>query len=132
LSGHSNDIRAVAMAADGRVGVSGSYDGTIRVWDLDHGTCLRTLGDHEGPVYAVSLSADGRRAFSTGRDATLRVWNVQTGNCIHTIRVPSRATSLAVRPDGSAVVSVHADGSVMVWRIVWSLEFPGAASNRGG
>jgi len=48
LEGHSGTVWSVAVSADGRHVVSGSYDKTIKVWGTQTGMCLRTL--HVGYV----------------------------------------------------------------------------------
>lgn len=45
LEGHQNAVRAIA--AHGRYCVSGSYDCTVRVWDIVKGTCLHVLRGHQ-------------------------------------------------------------------------------------
>ncbi|GAA4691792.1 WD40 repeat domain-containing protein [Phytohabitans rumicis] len=61
LHGHYRDARTVACGRhpDGRaIAVSGGFDGTVRVWDLDAGTRLHRI-PMEHPVYAVALADDG-------------------------------------------------------------------------
>ena len=43
LQGHTSAVRGVALSADGRLLASGSYDGTVKLWEAPSGTCLRTL-----------------------------------------------------------------------------------------
>ena len=43
LKGHSGEVNAVAVTADGRRVVSVSSDKTLRVWDLASGSCIATL-----------------------------------------------------------------------------------------
>ena len=45
LEGHSGPVRAVA--AHGRTAVSGSYDYTVRVWDITTGECKWVLAGHK-------------------------------------------------------------------------------------
>ena len=41
--GHSGDVNSVAYSPDGRQLLSGSFDGTVRVWDVATGQCTATL-----------------------------------------------------------------------------------------
>ena len=84
---------ALGRARDRDVIVSGSADGTVRVWDAVTGDPvggLRSAG-HDGPVRAVAIGQAGDREVivSGSDDGTVRVWDAVTGD-------PSRHP--AVRP----------------------------------
>jgi len=81
LESQTKSVVDVSVTADGRRVVSGSWDGTLQVWDSETGTCLQVLEGHAGQVTAVSVTSDGRYAVSGGRDCTLSVWNLETGGC---------------------------------------------------
>lgn len=51
--------------------VSGSRDGTLRVWDVRRGAALRVLAGHTGSVRC--LDVNGRRVVSGSYDTTARV-----------------------------------------------------------
>ncbi|MEO0080590.1 MAG: hypothetical protein ABIK44_07950, partial [candidate division WOR-3 bacterium] len=55
LKGHTDSVRAVAIAPDGRTAVSGSDDNTLIVWDLATGKPLMRFA-LVAPVSALSLS----------------------------------------------------------------------------
>lgn len=66
LRGHTGAIGWVAIALDGRRGLSASWDRSMRVWDLDSGECI--VEGSTRAVYGVSMTLDGRRGLpqSTG------------------------------------------------------------------
>ncbi|RKZ00522.1 MAG: hypothetical protein DRQ10_04075, partial [Candidatus Hydrothermota bacterium] len=52
-------VRSIAFTSDGQFIVSGSSDGTIKVWRMRDGSLIRTLKGHSGSVYSVAISPDG-------------------------------------------------------------------------
>ena len=85
----------MAVTPDGRRAVSGSYDRTLRLWDLESGQPVRTLQGHTDCV-AVAVTRDGRRAVSAWRDRTLRLWDLESGKEIATFTGESNMRSCAV------------------------------------
>eukprot|EP00602_Paraphysomonas_sp_CaronLab_P008849 CAMPEP_0185018994 /NCGR_PEP_ID=MMETSP1103-20130426/1630_1 /TAXON_ID=36769 /ORGANISM="Paraphysomonas bandaiensis, Strain Caron Lab Isolate" /LENGTH=568 /DNA_ID=CAMNT_0027549057 /DNA_START=204 /DNA_END=1910 /DNA_ORIENTATION=+ len=77
--GHGGPVWAVDYHEDTRSLISGSYDQTIKVWDISTGQCRRTLRGHAGWVSSLSVLRGGR-VVSASWDATLRVWNPETGD----------------------------------------------------
>jgi len=67
---HTDWVTAVAVTPDGRCAVSASDDGTLKVWDIETGACLRTLVGHTGAVTSVAVTPEGRRAVSGSWDKT--------------------------------------------------------------
>jgi WD40 repeat protein len=67
-------VQNVAISPDGRFGLSGSADHTVRLWDLAAGTELRVLDGHRDQVWSVAFARDGRLALSSGQDNSVRVW----------------------------------------------------------
>ena len=59
--------------------ISGSRDGTQRVWDLDSGECVHVLRGHSASVRCGAVN--GTLAVSGSYDGTARVWDVATGEC---------------------------------------------------
>ena len=113
-TGHDGQVAAVAVSADGRRAVTGSYYGTVRVWDLDTGEPLHTLAGHDGPVHVVAVTADGRRAVTIGGDdETVRVWDLDTGQQQAELNAGPVA-AVAVTADGRRAVSVGR-GTARVW-----------------
>ena len=116
LAGHTDWVRAVAVTPDGARAVSGSWDNTVRVWDLATGEALRVLAGHTLPVAAVAVTPDGARAVSGSLDRTVRVWDPATGETLRTLEGHTDwVRAVAVTPDGTRAVSGSADHTVRVW-----------------
>jgi F-box and WD-40 domain protein CDC4 len=77
LNGHTGSVRSIA--GQGRVLVSGSYDCTVRVWDLVSGESKWVFRGHREKVYSVGYCAELERAVSGSMDATVRIWCTKTG-----------------------------------------------------
>ena len=113
LSGHGGGVNALALTGDGRV-VSGSSDGTVKVWDLNSGQEERTLSGHGGGVKALALTGDGR-VVSGSSDGTVKVWDLNSGQEERTLSGHGGGVrALALTGDGR-VVSGSDDGTVKVW-----------------
>lgn len=78
LKGHTERISSIDLNPDGKIIVSGSYDGTVRVWDRETGGCLKVLEGHNSRVICVSIDAEGRRVLSGSQDGIIRLWNVES------------------------------------------------------
>jgi guanine nucleotide-binding protein subunit beta-2-like 1 protein len=75
LTGHSHFVQDVAISSDGQFCLSGSWDGTLRLWDLTTGETTRKFVGHTKDVLSVAFSADNRQIVSGSRDKTINLWN---------------------------------------------------------
>lgn len=62
---------------------SGSYDTSVRVWNVSTLTCKATLQGHGGAVRALVSSPS--RVFSGSDDFTIKVWDTETLRCVKTL-----------------------------------------------
>jgi guanine nucleotide-binding protein subunit beta-2-like 1 protein len=80
LKGHAHYVQDVAISSDGQFALSGSWDGTLRLWDLNTGTTTRRFNGHTKDVLSVAFSADNRQIVSGSRDKSINLWNT-LGQC---------------------------------------------------
>ena len=82
------------MRPDGTQVVSGALDGTVKLWDVHTGQCLRTLSGHTGAVWACSYAPDGTQVVSGALDGTVKLWDVRSGEeCLTLIHGPDGQTA---------------------------------------
>src|SRR5262249_25122121 len=108
-------VRALALMPDGRRLLTGGYDKTVRLWDVQSGEELCRCEGH-AEVNAVAPTADGRRALSVGKDRLVREWDLETGQerrCFEGHRAD--LLSVASSPDGRFAVSGGNEHALRLW-----------------
>jgi WD40 repeat protein len=92
------------LAQDGRtLFVGGGDRGTIRLFNLETGACLRTISGHEGGVASLALSPDGK-LLASGGYKDIHLWDAPTGRHLRRLRSGAVRT-LAFSPDGTRLIS---------------------------
>eukprot|EP00747_Dinoflagellata_sp_TGD_P185406 gnl/TRDRNA2_/TRDRNA2_41953_c0_seq1.p2 gnl/TRDRNA2_/TRDRNA2_41953_c0~~gnl/TRDRNA2_/TRDRNA2_41953_c0_seq1.p2 ORF type:complete len:111 (+),score=20.12 gnl/TRDRNA2_/TRDRNA2_41953_c0_seq1:206-538(+) len=56
--------------------LTGSADGTLRLWNLDESTLLETLRGHEDEIECLSVDWGSMKALSGSVDMTLKMWDL--------------------------------------------------------
>lgn len=110
LKGHTDGVMCVQ--ADESMIASGSYDTTVKIWDLATGEQLRSLDGHTRGVNAVQF--DDTKLISASMDKTLKIWNYRTGECISTLRGHTEGV-LSLHFDETILASGGADQTIRVW-----------------
>ncbi|RKZ40903.1 MAG: hypothetical protein DRQ49_02635 [Gammaproteobacteria bacterium] len=78
FEGHTDSVNNVAISNDGSQVLSGSYDNTMKLWDVETGNVIHTFQGHTDFVMSVAFSSDAI-ALSGSADNTIRRWNIETG-----------------------------------------------------
>ena len=127
-SGHRHNINTLVFTAEGDRVISGSHDGTLRIWGCGQGEMLRSWEAHAGAVWALALVPGGRLALSGGQDRMVRLWDtvglldrqidtgVETGSAVGALpELPASVSCIIALPDGHRALIGTADGLVRLW-----------------
>jgi WD40 repeat protein len=99
--------------------VSGSTDGTVKLWDVSTGEHLRTLQGHSDRVNSVGLSSDGMKIVSASQDTTIWIWDLISCKHLQTLHGHSSAVyTAAFSPTNDFIASASFYGHVRLWDVV--------------
>ncbi|PFH63220.1 hypothetical protein XA68_16659 [Ophiocordyceps unilateralis] len=110
FKGHENGVTCLQF--DDNVLATGSYDATIKIWNLETGQVMRTLHGHASTVR--TLQFDESKLISGSFDKTIKIWNWQTGECLSTLQCHSDGV-LSVHYDGCTLASGSIDKTVKIF-----------------
>ena len=116
-------VTAVAAGPNQSVLALASDDNIIRLFDRETGEATLTLEGHSGTVTELEFTADGRLA-SASADKTIRFWDLNDGALAGRIDTASEVNDISVLPNGSGIVSGHADNFSRYWAVPRSLSQP--------
>lgn len=121
LEGHlcyfQGGVTSVCVSPDGENIITGSADGTAKIWELRTGNLVRSLEKHlhTGEVSSVCVCKNGQYVITGSDDRTACFWDLRTGNLVRTVEHHTGVTSVAASPGDLHVVTGSVDHSVWVW-----------------
>ncbi|CAZ81804.1 unnamed protein product [Tuber melanosporum] len=110
FQGHSDGI--MCLQFDDNTLATGSYDRTIKIWDIESGQEIRTLVGHDLGVRALMF--DDQKLISGSLDKSLKIWNWRTGECISTLRGHA-AGVICVHFNENLLASGSVDKTIKIW-----------------
>ena len=111
---HQHCVGAVAFSPDGKLILTGSYDGTARLWEMATGRPLGSLLRHQHTVAAVAFSPDGRTVLTGSFDQSARLWEVAAARR-PVVRAPGLHPAGVFSPDGQTIVTASEDHTARLW-----------------
>ena len=112
LKGHDNGVMCLQFM-DNRL-ATGSYDSTIKIWDLDTGKEIRTLRGHLEGLRCLQL--DENILISGSLDKTIKIWDWRTGKCVRTLN-QHQGGVIGLHFQKPWLVSGSIDGTAILWNL---------------
>jgi WD40 repeat protein/putative methionine-R-sulfoxide reductase with GAF domain len=118
---HSSWVTALGFSADGQL-ASGSWDRSIKFWDVGTGEKLGTITGQVKGVQALAWSRDGHWLATEDSNNTVTLWNATTQRETRTFRgSPLNASdwvySIAFSPDGRLLATALDNKTIRIWDV---------------
>jgi glucose repression regulatory protein TUP1 len=122
--GHNEPICSMNFSSNAQGLVSSSFDGTIKMWDLqgihsgkEGNEYIRTLETgHTSPVQSVTLTPDARFVLSGSDDSRVQFWDAENGKAQLMLQGHSQTIySVASSPQGGYFATGSGDRTARIW-----------------
>ena len=118
FEGHADGVGSIAYSPDGSMLASGSFDRTVKLWDVSSRRVFATLPAHGDRVISVAFSPNGSILASGSLDRTVKLWDVSSRRVIATLKDHREGlTAVAFSPTQPKVASASWDGLVGLWDV---------------
>ncbi|KAH8705555.1 WD40-repeat-containing domain protein [Talaromyces proteolyticus] len=118
LQGHSGGIIALACNPDGKTLASGSYDSTVRLWDITSGQQEQALQTRRSSRKSVfSLNTKVLASILSG--GVIELHDIKTGQCLRSLHCYTNfIDDICFSPDGKSLASALHDGKIYLWDVM--------------
>ena len=95
FNGHTRTVNAVDFSPDGRVFLTASDDGTVKIWKSDRSQAwISEVGDQETEIVSATFSPDGRLIMTGGNNGSVKLWDSGSADEIATLTRPENIYAL--------------------------------------
>jgi WD40 repeat protein len=127
-------VSSLAFAPDNKTLVTGSYDASVKLWDVAAGKELTTLSGHNHYVTSVAFSPNGKLLASGGQElvddgrqsgyGVAKLWDAIIHQEKVTLGHEQMVSAAAFSPSGRTLVTASWDQTVRVWDVATGEERP--------
>jgi len=125
FTAHSEAIWSVAISPDGQTLATGSWDHSIKLWDLEelesryfNNTPKQILLGHGEKVQSVAFSPNGKTLASGDLAGTVKLWDVENGELRGTFKGHQAWVNVAFNPQNHTLVTGSLDDTLKVWQLL--------------
>lgn len=117
---HLNSVYSIAFSPDGKTLASGSWDRTVKIWDVKTGEQLRDINGQSNQFGSVDISSDGKILASGDITGTIRLWNIEKGQLMKTLTfsddIDSNIYQVKFSPNNKIIATGNI-GGINLWDI---------------
>ena len=118
LYGHQSAIYSLSISPDNQYLISGSYDSTIRLWNLHTKTCIGVYKGHFCPILCVKFSPITHYFASGACDKTARLWSINSSGALRIfVGHLSDVEMVDFHPNGLYLLTSANDKTIRLWII---------------
>lgn len=119
LTSNKAPIKSLCFDNEEKLIVSGSMNGSIKVFDMSEGKLARNVGGHQTQVSCIQCHPYAEFVASGSFDCTTKLWDVRNKACIFTYNGHDKeVTCLRFSPDGRLLASSSKDGNLVIYDLV--------------
>jgi WD40 repeat protein len=118
FKGHTAAVSSLAFSPDGKLLLTGSFDHSLKLWEVPTGKEVKTYAGpqgHQHMVVSVAFTPDGKTVASGGVDNRAYLWEVPSTSPLRLLRSGAEQTALAVSADGTRLATAAKDGVIRVY-----------------
>jgi WD40 repeat protein len=116
FKGNTTPVWSIDYAPERNKLAAGSYDYTIKIWDVATQEIELILKGHEKSTLPVAFSPDEKYLVSGSLDRTVKVWNAKTGELLKTLEIHSdNIYDIEFHPSGKYFASASRDQTIRLW-----------------
>ncbi|XP_064642967.1 protein qui-1-like [Lineus longissimus] len=114
---HTDVVTCIAVSNDGKTAISGSKDGTVKVWNLEVSDLVDTLDAHNGPITCVAMASDDAFIVSGSEDKMVKVWSNSLGIVVTNFKEHLHEISnVCILKDNLCILSTDVGGVLKLWK----------------